>query len=208
MHGQVHGPHDPSTPSAPAAYLATLEGRLTADGCATRWEDWAGVPVLVGRRSDFRLRWMATKLHLFTVAAAVPEITVPVVEGFTEQVTKYAKNTKGGLPVGLQNGVGAFPVLVSDRVDPAAVRWAEERQRVRFACMTRPVVVDSSRAYVGMYRGKPPSGASTPRTSSRRARGTSTVREPSPSTVRESSLPRSVNRQSLPRSVSRRFHGP
>ncbi|QUW81734.1 levansucrase [Streptomyces mirabilis] len=158
MHGQVHGPHDPSTPSAPGAYLATLEGRLTADGCATRWEDWAGVPVLVGRRSDFRLRWMATKLYLFTVAAAVPEITVPVVEGFTEQVTKYAKDTKGGLPVGLQNGVGAFPVLVSDRVDPAAVRWAEERQRVRFACMTRPVVVDSSRPYVGMYRGKPALG--------------------------------------------------
>jgi hypothetical protein len=35
------------------------------------------------------------------------------------------------------------------------VRWAEEQQRVKFACMTRPVVVDSSRQYVGMYRGKP-----------------------------------------------------
>ncbi|MFG2945514.1 levansucrase [Streptomyces adustus] len=141
--------------SAPGAYLAFVERQLTADGCTTRWEDWAGVSVLVGRRAEFRMRWMATRLHLFTVAAAVPEITVPVVSDFTDHVMRYAKDTKGGLPVGMQTGIGAFPLLVSDRVDPAAVQWAEAQQRVRFACMTRPVVVDSSRRYVGMYRGKP-----------------------------------------------------
>ncbi|MFD5078382.1 levansucrase [Streptomyces sp. NPDC058371] len=152
----MYGQHEQA--GAAQAYLASLEGRLTADGCATRWEDWSGVPVLVGRRADFRMRWMATKLHLFTVAAAVPEITVATVSAFTDQVTKYAKDHKGGLPVGLQNGIGAFPVLVSDRVDPAAVHWAEEQQRLKFACMTRPVVVDSGRQYVGMYRGKPALG--------------------------------------------------
>ncbi|MET7603984.1 levansucrase [Streptomyces avermitilis] len=144
--------------STPGAYLTFVERQLSADGCTTRWEDWAGVPVLVGRRADFRLSWMATKLHLFTVAAAVPEVTVPVISTFTDQVMKYAKDTKGGLPVGLQNGVGAFPVLVSDRIDPAAVQWAEEQQRLKFACMTRPVVVDSARRYVAMYRGKPALG--------------------------------------------------
>ncbi|WP_369259771.1 levansucrase [Streptomyces sp. R35] len=154
----MYGQQGQQEQAAPRAYLASVEGRLTADGCATRWEDWAGVPVLIGRRGDFRMRWMATKLHLFTVAAAVPEITVPAISGFTEQVMKYAKDTKGGLPVGMQNGVGAFPLLVSDRVDPAAVRWAEEQQRIKFACMTRPVVVDSARQYVGMYRGKPALG--------------------------------------------------
>jgi hypothetical protein len=144
--------------SASEAYLAALEGRLTADGCSTRWEDWTGLPVLVGRRADFRLRWMATNLHLFTVAAAVPEITVPVMESFTDGVLKYAKDTKGGLPVGVQTGVAAFPVLVSERVDPAAVSWAEAQQRIKFACMARPVVVDSARQYVGTYRGKPSLG--------------------------------------------------
>ncbi|MFD7873796.1 levansucrase [Streptomyces sp. NPDC059766] len=141
--------------SAAGAYLAFVERQLTADGCTTRWEDWAGVSVLVGRRAEFRMRWMATRLHLFTVAAAVPEITVPAISDFTDHVMRYAKDTKGGLPVGMQTGIGAFPLLVSDRVDPAAVQWAEAQQRVRFACMTRPVVVDSSRRYVGMYRGKP-----------------------------------------------------
>ncbi|MEV7340820.1 levansucrase [Streptomyces sp. NPDC093544] len=153
-----HGPHSQPEQTSSAAYLALVEGRLAADGCATRWEDWAGVPVLVGRRADFRLSWMATKLHLFTVAAAVPEITVSTVAAFTDQVMKYAKDTKGGLPVGLQNGVGSFPVLVSDRVEPAAVQWAEEQQRVKFSSMARPVVVDNARQYVGMYRGKPALG--------------------------------------------------
>ncbi|MFD2690363.1 levansucrase [Streptomyces phyllanthi] len=163
MHGQPpgpgqtpgpSGPYDPSS-AAPRSYLSALEARLTADGCRVWWEDWGGVPVLLGRRADFRLKWMATKLHLFTVAAAVPEITVPTIATFTDQVLAYAKKNKGGLPVGLQTGVGTFPTLVSDRVDPAAVHWAEAQQRAKFACMARPVVVDSARQYVGTYRGKP-----------------------------------------------------
>jgi len=139
-------------------YLASVESRLVADGCVTRWEDWFGVPVLVGRRADFRMRWMATNLHLFTVAAAVPEITPQSVDTFTTQVLTYAKKNKGGLPVGLQTGVAAFPLLVSERVDPAAVAWAEQQQRNRFACFARPVVVDSAQRYVGFYRGKPAIG--------------------------------------------------
>lgn len=154
MYGHGYGQQQ----SASGAYLAALEGRLTADGCSTRWEDWNGTAVLVGRRSDFRMRWMATNLHLFTVAAAVPEITVQSIVNFTDSALKYAKDAKGGLPVGLQTGVGAFPVLVSENVEPGAVHWAESQQRNRFACMARPVVVDSTHQYVGMYRGKPAIG--------------------------------------------------
>lgn len=77
---------------------------------------------------------------------------------FNSQVLTYAKKNKGGLPVGLQTGVAAFPVLVSERVDPAAMAWAEQQQRNRFACFARPVVVDSAQRYVGFYRGKPALG--------------------------------------------------
>ncbi|MFD9038558.1 MULTISPECIES: hypothetical protein [Streptomyces] len=145
--------HPQQSPSQ--AYLASVAARLAADECRTWWEEWAGVPVLVGRRADFRWSWMGTKLHLFTVAAAVQEITIPTIETFTDQVLTYAKKTKGGLPAGIQNGVGAFPTLVSDRVDPAAIRWAEAQQRNKWACMARPVVVDSTQQYVGSYRGTP-----------------------------------------------------
>ncbi|CAJ61114.1 MULTISPECIES: hypothetical protein [Frankia] len=139
-------------------YLASVEARLAADACGPRWEDWAGTPVLVGRRADFRLQWAATRLHLFTIAAAVPEITVATIDTFTAQALDYAKANKGGLPVGLQTGVAVFPLLVSDRVDPAAAAWAADRQRVRFACMARPVVADAAQRRVGFYRGRPAIG--------------------------------------------------
>ncbi|MFI5753849.1 levansucrase [Streptomyces sp. NPDC051569] len=139
-------------------YLASVEGQLSADGCAPRWEDWAGVPVLIGRRADFRWRWMGTNLHLFTIAASVPEVTVPGIQAFTTQTLAYARKNKGGLPVGLQTGVAVFPVLVSERVDPAAIAWAEEKQRNQFACFARPVVVDATRRHVGLYGGKPTLG--------------------------------------------------
>ncbi|MGW6402968.1 hypothetical protein [Streptomyces sp. NPDC055134] len=88
----------------------------------------------------------------------MPEITPQSVDAFTSQVLTYAKQNKGGLPVGMQTGVAAFPVLVSERVDPAAMAWAEQQRRNRFACFARPVVVDSAQRYVGFYRGKPAIG--------------------------------------------------
>jgi hypothetical protein len=133
-------------------YLAAVGGRLAADGCDPRWEDWTGARVLVGRRADFRLSWFATRLHLFTVAAAVPEVTVPVIDAFTRNALRYAKENKGGLPRGLQTGSAVFPVLVSERVDEAAVAWAEEKQRALYACFGRPVVADVARRRVSFYR--------------------------------------------------------
>ena len=152
----MHPPQQPAfqAPHASQAYLASVAARLAADACQTWWEDWGGTPVLVGRRADFRLRWMGTKLHLFTVAAAVPEITMPTIGTFTFQAMEYAKRTKGGLPAGLQTGIGVFPVLVSDRVDPAAVQWAEAQARHDWGITARPVVVDSARQYVGTCRRK------------------------------------------------------
>ncbi|RDG39095.1 levansucrase [Streptomyces corynorhini] len=140
---------------ATSDYLAGLESRLAADGCAPRQDNWGGAPVLVGRRSDFRLRWLATNLHLFTIAAAVPYVATETIAVFTGQCLQYARENKGGLPVGLQTGVAVFPVLVSERVDPAALAWARERQRNEFACFARPVVVDSSKGEVAVFRGKP-----------------------------------------------------
>ncbi|MEO3753237.1 levansucrase [Streptomyces sp. B6B3] len=137
------------------AYLSSVGDKLAADGCSPRWHNEGGTPVLIGRRSDFRVGWGATKLHLFTLAAAVPEITVPVIADFTQHAIRYAKAHKGGLPRGLQTGVAVFPALISTRIDPQAVAWAEQKQRTQFACFARPVVVDVIRRYVGVYRGSP-----------------------------------------------------
>ena len=135
------------------AYIKGLETRLAADGCDPRWENWGPTPVLIARRSDFQLSWLATRLHLFTLVIAIDEITRPGIEAFTDQATKYAKANKGGLPVGLQNGVAVFPVIVGDRIDPAAASWAEAKQRNHFGVMGRPVVIDATQGQARVFRG-------------------------------------------------------
>jgi hypothetical protein len=144
--------------SGVGTYLDALAARLAADGCEVSTEDWGGMPVLVGYRSEFRLRWFATKLHLFVVAAAVPEVTPDAIEGFTTTGMDYALARKGSMR-GLQSGVAVLPALVGPSIDPAAVQWAKRKQRNRFACMARPVVVDPTTATPSYYKGRTMVGA-------------------------------------------------
>lgn len=136
------------------AYIDATATRLAADGCTVQAEDWSGTRVIVGYRSDFRLRWMATKLHLITAVAPAPVVQAGSIEGFTNAVMEYALARKGQFR-GLQSGIAVFPALVSPDVDPAALAWAAQRQRVRFACMARPVVIDVARGAVSTFRGTP-----------------------------------------------------
>jgi hypothetical protein len=141
----------------PQDYMAALVERLRADGDEPQWES-TGPAYLLGHRSDFRLRWMAGRMHLFTVAAVVPEVTVGGLEEFTSFAFDVALVRKKGLPRGLQSGVGVFPALISDRIDPAAVQRAMKWQKTRFAALGRPTVVDTANRVVGAYRGTPVAG--------------------------------------------------
>jgi hypothetical protein len=134
------------------AYVDAVAARLTADGCEVRAENWSGSPVIVGHRADFKLQWMATRLHLVTIVASSPHVTQPTLEAFTNSAWEYALSRKGDFR-GLQTGVAVLPALVTPTADPAALRWADEQQRVRFATMARPTVVDLSRNYVAAFRG-------------------------------------------------------
>ncbi|HEX6498978.1 MAG TPA: levansucrase [Micromonosporaceae bacterium] len=132
-------------------YVDATAARLTADGCTVQTEDWFGWPVLIGYRSDFRLRWMATKLHLFTVVAATNVVSVDAIAGFTDTAVDYALARKGQLR-GVQSGVAVLSCLVGRYAHAPAVAWARERQRTRFACMVRPVVVEAATGAVSCFR--------------------------------------------------------
>lgn len=133
------------------AYIEATAARLTADGCDVHTEDWHGTAVLVGHRSDFRVQWMATKLHLLTIVAPASDVTPDDLESFTNAAFEYAEARKGQMR-GLQSGVAVFPSLVGTHVDPAAMAWAQKKQLARFASMARPVVVDVTAGTVGCFR--------------------------------------------------------
>ena len=112
---------------------------------------WGG---LLYRRADFRLRWMATRLH--TMAYLVDARSVPP-EGIPplgEDVRRHAKENKGGLPGGFQSGVVAMPIFVVDSVPPQLASWARDPQKVKWAVGLFPIVVTPDRAHVS-YRVKP-----------------------------------------------------
>ena len=143
--------------TTPDTYITALAERLAADGCETEGAEWQGGRVLVGRRSDKSARWGWTRVHLFTVAAGMPEVDAEALFGFTRWAMQYAKEHKGGgLPLSYGNVITVFPVLVGGTVHPAAKDWAREDVRVaELAVAARPVVVDTHTAEVALYRGKP-----------------------------------------------------
>ena len=142
----------------PENYLQELKERLLADGCDLQWVKPGPADVMIGRRSDFKALWMATKIHLFTIAAALPEVSVTTLEQFTDFAMQTAIDHKDRLPRGIQTGLAVFPTLISDSVEPAALHSAARSQRLRFACIARPTVIDTATRTLGAYRGTPVAG--------------------------------------------------
>ncbi|MEV0007082.1 hypothetical protein [Streptomyces sp. NPDC047973] len=155
--------HNGPEPAADAAtaYLATLQERLTDDGCKVTLLQWEDQPVVIGRRADRKVRWFGTKTELFVFATAVPEIDLTTLAGFTGWSMSYAKSVRKGLP-GMRNAAMVLPALVSGSVQPDAAQWAAEDARVVGATLIgRPVAVQAvpgGGVRVAMYRGQVPVG--------------------------------------------------
>jgi hypothetical protein len=102
----------------------------------------AGRQAVIGRRAQFRLRWLATRLHTFVLVAVFKsDATAEHLDRFMDEASQYATTVKGGLPRGLQTGTCAVAVAVL----PSAVGvegWASKPHGRRFAALTYPVTVD------------------------------------------------------------------
>ncbi|MGH9280629.1 MAG: levansucrase [Acidimicrobiales bacterium] len=135
-----------------AQYVQHTRQRLLADGNEVSDVVLRGGAVLIGYQSQFKMRWMATKLHLFTGVAAVPQATAQAVAALSAEAIGYAKATKGQLR-GLQTGVAAIPALVADEVTPDGRAAAEARPAKEFAAIVLPAVVDLRAGQVYSYTG-------------------------------------------------------
>jgi hypothetical protein len=72
-------------PSADAANasLEALRERLAADGCGVTATTWRAYGVVIGSRSDRKVRWFGTKVELLVLATAVPEVDNASMADFT-----------------------------------------------------------------------------------------------------------------------------
>jgi hypothetical protein len=99
---------------------------LSTHGYVPEDAQLAGHPVLVGRRKDFRVRWMLTQLKTSVLVGSTGHLTPEVWQAFLAEGFQLAAAFKGGLPNGLQSAVGMVAVLACDTVDPAAAALAEQ----------------------------------------------------------------------------------
>ena len=101
---------------------------------------------LVGRRSQFRWAWMATRLHTFIVATPFPAGTATraTLDSFLNDATEFSIANKTGLPRGLQTGTAVLVVAVTEHAIPEAVEWAAKPHGRRFAMCGRPMAHEIS----------------------------------------------------------------
>ncbi|HET6951491.1 MAG TPA: hypothetical protein VFI47_14005 [Acidimicrobiales bacterium] len=134
-------------------YVHEAAERMAADGSSVSQVVLPMGPAVVGYQSRFRLRWMATKLHVFTVVVPVSRATAETLREATEQSIDYAKQTKGSLR-GLQTGVAALPVVVTADATPDALAAAESRPSKGWAAFTLPALVDLTTGRIHSFSGR------------------------------------------------------
>lgn len=137
---------------SPDEYVNQVANRLGADGAEVSSVSIGGLHSLVGLRSEFRLRWMATHLHLLTIVSVVPLVTGPGLERFASDALDYGISRKGDFR-GFQNGVAVIPVLVGERVDSEAANYAKENIVRRYAAFAWPAAVDTTTLQVHTHQG-------------------------------------------------------
>ena len=79
--------------------------------------------MVIGSRSDRRVRWFDTKVELFVLATAVPEVDSASMADFTGWAMDYVKSLRSGLP-GARDAAMILPALASGSVQPSARDWA------------------------------------------------------------------------------------
>jgi hypothetical protein len=136
-----------------AEYLQGAAQRLQQDGSQVSWAGLPGGQALVGYRSQFKLSWLATKLHLFTVLYPTAAATDAELAALSRDAVEYAKATKGALR-GFQSGVAIIPALVAETVSEPARAAALARPKKEFAAFLLPAIVDLATGQTFSYQGR------------------------------------------------------
>ena len=137
----------------PEEYVEQAAERMRADGNDVGPVDLPVGRATVGYRSEFRVRWGATKLHLFIVVLPLPVATGEWLTALGRAAAEYAKATKGQLR-GLQSGLAVIPALVASEVRPDAREAAEAKPGKEWAVFSLPTVVDLAASQTYTYRGR------------------------------------------------------
>jgi len=135
-------------------YMNDVQARMTANGYEVTRMEIGGLPSLVGYKSEFRLRWMATQLHLYVFVAPISYVTPEWLEHYTRVALAYADRAKGATR-GLQSGVAAIAALAGPGADPRALTYAQRELVRMFAGFAWPVIYNTTTKALTSHTGNP-----------------------------------------------------
>jgi len=138
---------------SPEEFVDRAAARMKADGSEVSSVPLSMGPAEVGYRGEFRMRWAATKLHLFTVAVGVAEATPAMFGAVVTETLAYADATKGKMR-GMQNGIAVIPIVAATTVGAEATAAAEARPEKGMAAFLLPALVDLPAETVHTYTGR------------------------------------------------------
>jgi hypothetical protein len=92
------------------------------------------------RRSDFKLRWFATRMHTFLFVIDLSMRPGQDLPALANEARTWARQHKGGRPAGMQTGSTAMPIFITPDAAQVAA-WAGAPQAPMFAVGLFPVVI-------------------------------------------------------------------
>ena len=135
-------------------YIQATYNRFNKDGFIQHKEIVNGIEVTVAKQQEFRLSWMATKMHYTGIYGALDHITQQDAELFSTACFECSKKNYTGHR-GLQSGFSSISALVSHSIDVAAKQWVKNYQKKHFASFEIPVIIDLSSNEI-LFRQKKP----------------------------------------------------
>ena len=135
-------------------YLDRVRAALGARGFEVSRAEVAGRPVIAARRSDFRWRWFAVRLHTSVIVGAfsAAEARRELLDRYLDAASSWAVQHGRGRAHGLQSGTAAVAVAVVTGDAGEARAWAGTPHGRRFAALAYPVAVDLTGAAVAQPR--------------------------------------------------------
>lgn len=135
-------------------YIQATYNRFNKDGFIQHKEIVNRIEVTVAKQQEFRLSWMATKMHYTGIYGALDHITQQDAELFSTACFECSKKNYTGHR-GLQSGFSSISALVSHSIDVAAKQWVKNYQKKHFASFEIPVIIDLSSNEI-LFRQKKP----------------------------------------------------
>ena len=118
-----------------------------------------GCDVKMFRETKFNMKWLATKLKMFSFITHFDNVTLNDISQYSDACMKYSLNAYKGFPRGLQNGVVCFGLIASENVDADAAAFAKMRPKKHFAAFEMPIIFDLSDSSIHYFEKTPMLGA-------------------------------------------------